>query len=118
MPLKQRRQRHAHSEVNRVALKSAVGIELGVAAQVGVDRHATQVEIVADLRAEPARARLEGSGNWELPFISRQLLIVISHGADEELLCQELRSPEIQMRVNSIRVVGRRVLEILGEAQR
>ena len=93
-----------------------VGVEVDVAAQVGVDWHAVRVEIVTDLQADPDGGGFEAAERWRLAPVRRQLLVDIADRPDEKLLVQELRRAQVEVRIGSVGVIRGRILEIERDA--
>jgi hypothetical protein len=106
LDLKQPGQGDVHGGKDGVSLEPAVGVELDIGAQVRVDQLAAPIEIIANLRAYSVRAGLVGAENRKLPAVGGQLLVVVGDQANEELLREELACGKIEMRIDSVGVIG------------
>jgi hypothetical protein len=96
-----RGQRQINGEEHTAALGPVLHVELGVAAQVGVNRHPANVEVVADLRSDREGPALDVAERLWLPLVRRELHVGVADRADEELPVQEARDPDVEMRVDT-----------------
>src|SRR6266487_3825796 len=71
----------------------------------------------AELRANPNDLRLKATDAVAGAAVAADLLIDVAYRSDLKLLSQELRRGPIEMHVDAVLILGRLVLEIVGEAQ-
>ena len=83
-----------------------MAVELEVGFQVQVPLHVSDGKEVSELRSDAEDTRLDRTENGSGPAVGRQLLIHVADGADEYLLGQKLRCSHVQMKVDSVLVIG------------
>src|SRR5579872_1354958 len=90
-----------------------IRLEIEISLQLVAER-----KDVADLRADADDLRLEATDAIAGSAVAADLLVDIADEADLPLLGEKLRSTPVEVHVDAILVLRRRVDEIVGEAER
>jgi hypothetical protein len=79
---------------------------------LGADR-----KYVTDLWPDPDHSRPEASDMIARAAIAANFLVDIADRADKNLLAQELRRAPIEVHIDAVRIIGRVIFDIRGEAE-
>src|SRR5262245_36110556 len=91
--------------------------ELAVILQIEIALQVADRKDEAELRTSPEYLRLEAADAVAGTAVAADLPVDVAHRSDLELLGQELRRTPIEMHIDAVLVLGRPVLEVVGEAE-
>jgi hypothetical protein len=93
-----------------------VGVELPIAFAVHISLIGPERKYITDLRTDADDTRHERADVVATATIPGELVVHVSHRADQQLLGEELRRAPVQMGIDAILIVGIRIDEVVGEA--
>jgi hypothetical protein len=97
-------------------VRPVVGVELAIALEVDVSLRSSERKDVSDLRADADDAGFEGAHPIAASTVARELVVDITHGADQQLLGEKLRGAPVEVKVEAVLIIGIRIDVIMGEA--